>query len=188
MTDATDARRTRNLIGAFAVAATDRIQAATSAGTGLAGTDVAALLLLTTTLEGVTQDALAPSLGVTESGAARLVDRLVAAGFVRRDPGRNRRSVSIAVTPAGRAAAHKGLTAREQTCDDLLAVLTVGERGTLTHLLEKLLRPMPVSLPSAHRICRLCDPIACGHDENRCPVTLGVPTPGDAPPNPQRTT
>ena len=45
---------------------------------------------------------LADAMGVTVSTASRLVDRLVAAGWVRREPSpRTRREVSLALTPAG---------------------------------------------------------------------------------------
>lgn len=163
-----------NLVGAFAVAAADRIQASAGAAVDRPGTDTAALLLMTTTLEGSTQDALARALGLTQSGATRLVDRLVAEGLIRRDPGPNRRTVALTTTAAGRATAAAGLVAREQACADLLDPLSGTERRTLSRLLEKLLRPLPATLPGAHRICRLCDPDACGHERGRCPVTQGL--------------
>ena len=174
MTDATDERRTINLVGAFALAAGDRIQASAGAAAARPSTDTAALLLMTTTLEGSTQDALARSLGLCQSGATRLVDRLVSAGLIRRDPGSDRRTVALSTTKAGRAAATAGLRAREQVCGDLLGPLSVTERRTLSRLLDKMLRPLPDTLPAAHQICRLCDPDACGHEGGRCPVTQGL--------------
>jgi DNA-binding MarR family transcriptional regulator len=174
MTDATDERRTINLVGAFALAAADRIQVSAGAAVARPSTDTAALLLMTTTLEGSTQDALARALGLTQSGATRLVDRLVSQGLIRRDPGPNRRTVALSTTRAGRVAAIAGLQAREQACADLLDPLTVAERRTLSRLLDKVLRPLPATLPGAHRICRLCDPEACGHEHGRCPVTQGL--------------
>ncbi|WP_114906697.1 MarR family winged helix-turn-helix transcriptional regulator [Ornithinimicrobium murale] len=176
MTDATVDPRTSNLLGAFALLTADRVLAASSTATQRPATDTAALLLLTTTLDGTTQDTLARALGLTGSGATRLVERLVDEGLLKREPGPSRRQVSITTTPRGRAAAQAGLEERTRVCADLLDALDGDERDALTRLLEKLLQPTPTSLLDAYHICRLCNPTACGHHQGRCPVTCGVET------------
>lgn len=174
MTEASDAQRTYNLLGAFALVAGERVQSASDTGTGRPASDTGALLLLATTLDGTSQEGLARSLDLTQSGATRLIDRLVRDGLLRREPGPDRRTFAVYTTPAGREAARAALVERAAACAALLDVLDASERHALTALLEKLLKALPTSLPGAHRICRLCDPAACGHDEGRCPVTRAV--------------
>ena len=163
-----------NLLGAFVLIAGERVQSASDTGTGRPATDTAALMLLATTLDGISQEGLARPLGLTQSGATRLVDRLVRDGLVRRQPGPDRRTFADQITPTGRRSARAGLNTRTAACADLLQPLDASERQLLTLMLEKLLHALPTSPPEAHRICRLCDPIACGHHQGACPVTLGL--------------
>src|SRR2546425_1483747 len=88
--------RDLNLIGAFALALTDRVSAAIDQRTGLGGTSAAALLLVHHGHVRRIDDLRAP-LALAQAGVVRLVDRLVAAGLVRRGGG-----------PAGGAAAGAG--------------------------------------------------------------------------------
>ncbi len=150
------------------------MQSASDTGSGRPATDTAALLLLATTLDGTSQEVLARALALTQSGATRLVDRLVRDGLLQRAPGPDRRTFAVSTTQAGRDAAQAGLDERATACTDLLEVLDTSERQALTGILEKLLQGLPTSRSEAYRICRLCDPIACGHDQGRCPVTRGV--------------
>ncbi len=53
----------------------------------------------------------------------------------------------------------------------MLAVLSEQERATLAALHDRLLAGMVGSREDARRTCRMCDPVACGHHEGRCPVT-----------------
>jgi len=56
-------------------------------------------------------------------------------------------------------------------------VLGADERQTLTTLTEKLLAGLTSDRASARRICRLCDPDACGHERGTCPVTRAASAP-----------
>lgn len=163
--------RTGNLLGALALVGAERVVGATDATSGRPATDTAALVALTTTLGGISQDALGRVVGLTQSGSVRLIDRLVAAGLVERGPGEDRRTHAVEVTPAGAAVARRALAARRDALDSVLAPLDDTERRQLAGLLEKLLAGVTGSRADAHRICRLCDPVACGHDSGRCPVT-----------------
>jgi hypothetical protein len=56
-------------------------------------------------------------------------------------------------------------------------VLGDEERRVLPGLHEKLLAGLTTGRESARRICRLCDPDACGHDRGTCPVTTAARAP-----------
>jgi DNA-binding MarR family transcriptional regulator len=162
MTRACDQARTANLLGALALAGAERIETAT---------DAAAVVALVTTLGGTSQDVLGRVLGLTQTGAVRLVDRLVRQGLVERRDGPDGRTKAIVPTDAGRRRASAVLEERGAVTHDLLAPLDAAERAQLTSLLEKLLGGITHSRDDALHICRLCDPDACGHHEGRCPVT-----------------
>ena len=54
-------------------------------------------------------------LGLTHSGAVRLIDRLAEAGLVTRGPGDDKRSRSITLTAQGRAVAERGPDSKTQS-------------------------------------------------------------------------
>jgi DNA-binding MarR family transcriptional regulator len=166
-----DEPRTTNLLGSLSLAIADRLRAETEAAAGLAGSGPAALAALSTYLDGTSIDQLGRSLGLTQSAAVRLVDRLAGLGFVERGPGMDGRSVSVLLTAAGRRAGRKILDARHRAIGGVLESLSPSERRMLTGVCEKLLGGLTASRGDARRICRLCDPGACGHDDGRCPVT-----------------
>jgi rubrerythrin len=100
----------------------------------------------------------------------RLVDRLEAAGYVERRPGRDGRELSLRLTAAGRRAAQRVSTARGEVLEGALSTLTRKERQAFEELLARVL-PGMIRGPGATRwMCRLCDMGACGRDEGRCPV------------------
>jgi DNA-binding MarR family transcriptional regulator len=110
-------------------------------------------------------------LGLTHSGAVRLVDRLTDAGLAERRRGSDGRSVAVALTPAGRRAAAAVRVARERALAEALSALSGDERRALSALHEKLLAGLTSDRASARRLCRLCDADACGHERGTCPVT-----------------
>jgi DNA-binding MarR family transcriptional regulator len=161
--------REANLLGTLSLAVAGRVEAAVASPLGPSAP--AALAALDAYLGGEPIDALRQVLGLTHSGAVRLVDRLAEAGLAERRPGPDARSVSVALTPAGRAAAREVRAAREAALEGALAALSPAERATLGALHEKLLAGLTGDRASARRICRLCDVEACGHDRGSCPVT-----------------
>lgn len=171
MTDACVFRRLTNLLGAFAVAAAERIHVATEEATGRPGSDTAALVILTTVLGGTSQEDLAKVLGLTQSGSVRLVNRLVGHGLLERRPGPDGRTRAIVATAAGAQAARSALDARRAASAAILDPLDETEQEQLTALLEKILGGLTGNRAGALRICRLCDPDSCGHSDGRCPVT-----------------
>jgi DNA-binding MarR family transcriptional regulator len=167
-----DLSRGGNVLGALSLVLADRTTRAVAADQSQ--TAAAALCALAQFLDGCTVDRLRRVLGMTSSGTVRLIDRLEAAGQVRRGPGGDARSTSLTLTAAGRRAARRVGAARAVVLEDALAVLSPAERETLERLAgqvldgivrEKLSEPEPTPW-----ICRLCDLGACGRDEGACPA------------------
>ena len=102
MRDASDATLKRssdarlvNLVGALTTGLTDAINDAITAVTGLDPVASTALIALLDFLPGGSVRRLSQAVGLTHSGAVRLLDRLVAAGLVARGTGDDARSRSI---------------------------------------------------------------------------------------------
>jgi MarR family transcriptional regulator, negative regulator of the multidrug operon emrRAB len=171
MRHANNDARTANLLGSLSLAVADRLRAATEGAAGHAGSGPAALAALSTYLEGEPIDALGRSLGLTHSAAVRLVDRLEESGLVERRRGVDGRSVSVVMTATGHRAGREILDARQRALGEVLEGLSPAEHRTLAGVCEKLLGGLTASRADARRICRLCDPDACGHPDGRCPVT-----------------
>nr|MBA2262479.1 winged helix-turn-helix transcriptional regulator [Solirubrobacterales bacterium] len=94
-----DDDRLINLLGAQALALADRLGASSAS----------AALVHLCAYPGTSPGALRAVLGITDSGATRLVDRLVAAGLAERTAGGDGRSIAVHPTEAGRAAADEAL-------------------------------------------------------------------------------
>lgn len=159
-----------NLVGALALAVTDRTSAAMAEAGGVSDSAATALLALHHFLDRPSVDSLRQVLGLTSSGTVRLVDSLVKAGYVRRKPGPDARSTAITLTASGRAAAKRIATARADVLNTVLAPLSAQERALLEPVLGKvligLMRP-----PGATRWnCRQCDTGLCRGTAGGCPV------------------
>jgi DNA-binding MarR family transcriptional regulator len=175
-----------NLLGALALLVADQMSAAVAAQAGGSGSAAAALSALHTFLDGPTIDRLCQVLGLTPSGAVRLVDRLAEAGLATRGPGVDARSRAVHLTAAGRRAAARVVAARTAVLNRALADLSTNQRRTLHALLGKVMAGLVRDKEGGAWTCRLCDLKACGRDEGRCPtanaaaVKYGVPPPGGA--------
>lgn len=140
-----------NVVGALALGVSDRLSSES---------DAAALVTLLERGD-LTIDWLRRIVGLSHSAAVRLVDRLAGDGLVKRQPGRDRRSVLVRLTTRGKAAA-KGLRLRRQAqLEELVAPLSQAERETLLALAEKLCAAMVAGRWQARFVCRLCDHGAC---------------------------
>jgi DNA-binding MarR family transcriptional regulator len=159
-----------NLLGAFALAVADRTTAAVAAAGEVNPSAAAALSALLHFLDRPSVDQLRQVLGLTPSGAVRLVDRLAAAGLVTRGPGSDGRSRSVELTPAGRAAATRLSEARAATLRTALAALSPAERSTLDELIGRVMAGIVQEKEGGAWLCRLCDLRACGRDTGRCPT------------------
>jgi predicted MarR family transcription regulator len=101
----------------------------------------------------------------------RLVDRLEDGGLLRRTVVGDARARGLVLTPAGRRAAQRVLDERAAALVAALAPLNAAEQEQLGTLLGRVVGGLTDGRAAARRICRLCDPGACGHHEGRCPVT-----------------
>ena len=162
--------RTGNLLGALSLAVTDRTSAAAGEALGQSESAAVALSALHHFLDDPSVDLLRRVLGLTASGTVRLVDRLQDVGYVTRGPGRDGRSVSLRLTPAGRRAAQRVSAARAGVLEDALAGLDPGEREQLDRILSRVLVGLMRGPGPTRWMCRLCDTTACGRDAHRCPV------------------
>ena len=159
--------RTSNLLGALAVGLTDALTEVTERSAHRGAAAPAALVTIADEA-GISIERLRQVLQLSHSGTVRLIDCLEADGLVERQRGRDQRSVSLVLTPAGREAAAAVLVERQGILDRALAGLTSAERRSLTPLLEKLLAGVSAGRHSADHICRLCDTSVCPLSD--CPV------------------
>ncbi len=172
-------RRLTNIVGALAVALGDRIRDSTEGAAGHASAGPSALVALHEFLGSGSMDQLRHAIGLSHSGAVRLVDRLTRDGFVERQPGADGRSVALALTATGHAAAKRVLSARAASIEILLDGLSEDEGQSLARITEKLLAAITEERladrdrgqpPSGGWLCRLCDLDACGRQDGVCPT------------------
>jgi DNA-binding MarR family transcriptional regulator len=160
-----------NVLGALALVLTDEMgrHVAVAAGAGSV-TDAATLSALAQFLDGANLDRVHQVLGVTPSGAVRLVDRLQAAGLVERTRGTDRRSRAVRLTDEGRARARAVGGARATYLLEVLGAVTTGEVDMLRTLLGKVMAGAVRHKDGGAWTCRLCDLVACRRSEGECPA------------------
>jgi DNA-binding MarR family transcriptional regulator len=175
--------RLANLVGALALALGERIRAATEDATDHPAGGPALLVALDGRGRGASVDEVRQVVGLSPSGAVRLVDRLARAGLVVRRPGPDRRTRSVELTDAGRDAAARARSARAAALSEVLGALTAAQRAELTPLVEDLVAALTRQrldqrargeVPSDGWLCRLCDVDACGRRDGRCPAASVV--------------
>ena len=155
--------RDGNVLGALSLVVADQMSDAVAAAADQSLTAAAALSALEHFADGCSVDRLRRILGLTSSGTVRLVDRLVAAGEVRRREGPDGRTTSIELTAAGRRAARRVTAARAGVLEDALGDLSPAERDDLERLAARVLdgvvrRKLAREAGDSTRwICRLCD-------------------------------
>jgi DNA-binding MarR family transcriptional regulator len=174
--DRHDPGRAANVLGALALVLTDRMSDAAEDASGQTVTDAVALSALVHVLPPAPSiDLLRQVLGLTHSGAVRLVDRLEQAGQVSRVPGADRRTTAVRLTAAGRRAATRVTAGRAGLLRGALDTLSAEDQEQLAVLAGKVLAglrrdPAATGVPVTRWTCRLCDTTACGRTEGRCPV------------------
>lgn len=159
-----------NLVGALALAVSDRTSAAMAEAAGVSETAATALSALHHFLERPSVDQLRQVLGLTSSGTVRLVDSLAAAGYVRRRPGTDGRSTSVVLTASGRAAAKRVAAARAAVLNAALAPLSAEERAVLETVVGKVLVGLMRPPGAVRWNCRQCDVGLCRGQGDGCPV------------------
>ncbi|MFD5749769.1 MarR family winged helix-turn-helix transcriptional regulator [Streptomyces sp. NPDC127033] len=162
-----DGVRLSNLLGAAALAITDRTLSGISAAAGIGASPAAAVVVLSGSPGlGITE--LGRRVGLSQSAAARMVDSLEAADLARRASGTGR-FVRVTLTDHGRRTVSKVLGARDEALAEVLSGFDEGERKALESLLGKLLTGLYQEVGNADLLCRLCDRGSCV-DGAVCPV------------------
>ena len=154
--------RDANLLGALALALTDRVEASSAAE---------ALVTLYDRGAGSSIHGLAAVCALSHSGAVRLVDRLEASELVERRRGADQRSAALYLTPTGRRVARRVLAEREANLQLAVDLLTDDQQRELTTIAEVILRGLGAEPEAEPRLCRLCDLEACGRRRGECPVS-----------------
>lgn len=158
-----------NLLGALALAVSDRLgEAAERGDDGLAAPESAALVTLAH-YPGQPIVALGRTLRLTHSGTVRLADRMEAAGLARRAASGHGRALALRLTRRGQEAAIQVLARRQAAAEELVGLLQSSEVAELERLAARLLAAITTDRRSARRLCRLCDEPLCAAGQG-CPV------------------
>jgi DNA-binding MarR family transcriptional regulator len=160
--------RVEQLLGVVALAGMDRLRAAVGDELRLGEAEAYALVHLQA-WPGASVGELAGVVGRSQPATVRLVDRLVADGFLRREAGGNRRTVALVLTDGGSRAADGVLAARADALAPLLADLPPRDRAALERVLGRIAAGLADERPSAVHVCRLCDRVACASGPG-CPL------------------
>lgn len=166
-------RSTSNLLAAAALSVTDAVRGATERELGLGGGAAAALVTLAA-FPGRPLAELTAALGISQPGTARLLDRLVAAGWAERRQTAGR-ELSVVLTVAGSERVDRVLWARETAVLELLAALKPEDLDALRGPLIGLLESRAAKGRDPRHLCRLCDRSVCARSQDvRCPVAAGA--------------
>jgi MarR family transcriptional repressor of emrRAB len=157
--------RTANLLGALTLEATHMQERAAAEVVGFGGAAAAALVTIQAR-PGWTIEQMRGGLGLTQPGAARLVERLVDAGLIERLGPGGRRGYELRLTAKGEQVLDQLFEARRAALTALLAPLSGGDQDRLGALLETLLAGRIGDRADLERVCRLCERRCC----RRCPV------------------
>ena len=161
--------RLANLLGALALEAVSRQEDAISDVTAQGGAAAGAIVTMAKYPDRTIEQLREP-LGLSQPGAARLVDRLVRKGWVDRSGPGGRRGLRLRLTADGEAVFDRLLLARRAALEEVLAPLSEDERAALGGLLERMLGARSSTHADTERLCRECERRCCA----RCPVALGA--------------
>jgi MarR family transcriptional repressor of emrRAB len=171
--------RLANLLGAASTALADAMEESMLAAAGLDGSAPAALVAFLDFSPHGSIRALSRVLGLTHSGTVRLADRLVAAGYIQRQPGVDGRSLTLTLTPAGKPVAERIRRAREAAVIRALQGLPNHDRAALAEICEQMVATLTRHRleqrtaggePRGGALCRMCDFAACGRHDGNCPA------------------
>lgn len=157
--------RTTNLLGAAALAITDRLREEMQAMLNRTGETAAALIVLGYA-PGLSVEILRQVLDLSHPGTVRLIDRIEEDGLVERRKAPDGRAVALHLTRKGSKLRQKLMDRRLDTLEASLKGLTSDERLVLGELLAKVLMNLPETEMAKHRICRLCAVRVC----DECPI------------------
>ncbi len=159
-----------NLLGAFATTVAMRIEQDIAGLGGHSLTHESALVAMSQHPD-ESIDTLSKVLGLTHSGAVRLVNTLEKEGLVERHrSSEDARIAVLRVTLKGKKRADKVLNAREQITEKVLGTLSADQIEVLQPVLEDALAKLTDNQHDARRICRLCNEQVCR--PKGCPVEM----------------
>ena len=157
--------RTTNLLGALALAVTDRIKSGLKHVFDRSGESAAAITVIGY-VPGLSVEILRQVLDLSHPGTVRLIDRLEEDGLVERRNAVDGRAVALHLTRKGGKLRQRLMDRRLDTLEAALKGLTADERLVLGDLLAKVLTNLPETEMAKHRICRLCAVRTCSD----CPI------------------
>jgi DNA-binding MarR family transcriptional regulator len=163
-----------NIAGVFALALSDKMDAAVTAATGMSTSACYAIVTIGTE-PGNSIETLRRMLSLEHSSLVRLIDRLEHVGLLRRTRGMpgDRRQVLIDLTDEGQACFQRILEARNRVVMQAIAPLDDKDRAELRRLIDKMTPSIVMPGDDQHFVCRLCDPDLCPQD--KCPVNCAFP-------------
>lgn len=172
--------RLNTLLASLSLNLAEEQQRALASTSGLSGTASLALLALGEFLDGTHIGRLAEVMGLTHSGAVRLVAQLERDGLAQRFRPENeadRRQVLVRLTADGRRLEREARAARDTVMDRATDGLTAAESRTLEALLDRVVGTRVAGRVSERRDgdqaawwCRVCNFTDCGRPEGRCPA------------------
>ncbi|WP_025562940.1 MarR family transcriptional regulator [Psychromonas sp. SP041] len=163
---------TANLLGAFASMISTRIeQGITDLGGHSLSHETALVTIYNHPNESI--GVLSKVLGLTHSGAVRLINTLEKEQLVQRYKCENdARAIVLRVTNTGQERAKEVLRVREQVTTQVLNLLTIEQQEVLVPMLESVLGSFTEGQQGARRLCRMCNEQVCR--PQGCPVEIAV--------------
>ena len=160
-----DMDRTTNLLGALALAITDRIKSGMKNTFDRSGETAAAIVVLGYA-PGLSVEILRQVLALSHPGTVRLIDRLEEDGLVERRKADDGRAVALHLTAEGSKLRQRLMDRRLDMLEAALEGLSDDDRLVFGNLLAKVLANLPETEMAKHRICRLCSVKTCAD----CPI------------------
>ena len=157
--------RTTNLLGALALAITDRIKSGMKNTFDRSGETAAAIVVLGYA-PGLSVEILRQVLDLSHPGTVRLIDRLEQDGLVERRKAADGRAVALHLTAKGSTLRQRLMDRRLDLLEAALKGLSDDDRLVFGDLLAKVLANLPETEMAKHRICRLCSVKTCAD----CPI------------------
>jgi DNA-binding MarR family transcriptional regulator len=166
----------QNALSALLLQISDASDAEIVDVTGLAARELAALVLVHNR-GGCNVSWLHGRLGLTQSGAVRLLDRLQELGLIQRTRTEGRREIALAVTRQGERVVRRGTAVRARVIETQLSGLGPADRKAFLALAARALAGQSRTRDQGDEACRLCDWRVCTPD---CPMERAI-RPSDSP-------
>ena len=163
--------RTTNILGALALALSDRIASETGVISGMSPSAASALIQVHF-YPGISVEQLKSQIGLSHSASVRVIDLLEDAGHLgrRRITEKDARVISVFITPKGPDLVQRILDLRNSITRKIVAGLSPDDQQHLERIVCGLVRNLIRPGPEQELACRICDLSAC--PQETCPMTL----------------